>query len=133
MNLNYIDRNLSQILKQDHINLINSLFIRYAADFMIIHNQYVNRTLPEKLSQFCCIIWSSKLKQKMNLVVVLISSTIRANTIASLYLALFLPISIMRQLWLLNRNFTKALISGVFLNCKDKYFEVAYSSLFPSS
>ena len=36
MNLNYIDRNL----KQDDINLINSLFIRYEADFIIIHDPY---------------------------------------------------------------------------------------------
>ena len=56
-----------------------------------------------------------KLKQKMNFVFDLITSTILTNSIDCLYLVLYLPISIMRQLWLLNRNLTWALISGVFL------------------
>ena len=51
----------------------------------------------------------------MNFVFDLITSTILTNSIDSLYLVLYLPISIMRQLWLLNCSLTKALISDVFL------------------
>ena len=51
----------------------------------------------------------------MNFFFDLITSTILTNSIDSLYLVLYLPISIMRQLWLLNCSLTKALISGVFL------------------